>query len=142
MKRRRFVKTASSAALGLIAARAPLFAKGSPSEKVVVCVMGLNGRGTVLAKTFAKTPHAEVAAVCDVDSTVLAKAATTLGVKGIADFRRALDDKSVDALVIAVPTLDHESVANAAIARGVHVMIEKPIAHSVEIAAHLAIDAG
>src|SRR6266511_3778936 len=71
MKRRRFVKTASSAALGLIAARAPLFAKGSPSEKVVVCVMGLNGRGTVLAKVFAKTPNAEVAAVCDVDSAVL-----------------------------------------------------------------------
>src|SRR5260370_6425130 len=40
------------------------------SEKVVVCVMGLNGRGTVLAKTFAKTPNAEVAAICDVDSAV------------------------------------------------------------------------
>ena len=90
MKRRRFVKTASSAALGIIAARAPLFAKSASSEKVVVCVMGLNGRGTVLAKTFAKTPNAEVASVCDVDSTVLAKAAATLGVKGISDFRRAL----------------------------------------------------
>ena len=105
MKRRRFVKTVSSAGLGLIAARTPLFAKGSPNEKVVVCVMGLNGRGSVLAKTFAKTSNAEVAAVCDVDSTVLAKAATTLGVKGIVDFRRALDDKSIDALVIAAP--DH-----------------------------------
>src|SRR5438093_11447235 len=107
MKRRRFVKTVSSAGLGLIAAREPLFAKGSPSEKVVVCVMGLNGRGTVLAKTFAKTPHAEVAAVCDVDATVLAKAAAAVSeaqgktVKTIADFRRALDDRSIDALAIA-----------------------------------------
>ena len=78
MKRRRFVKTVSSVGLGMIAGRGPLFAKGSPAEKVVVCVMGLNGRGSVLAKTFAKTPNAEVAAVCDVDSTVLAKGAAAV----------------------------------------------------------------
>jgi len=131
MKRRRFVKTASSAALGLIAARAPLFAKGSPSEKVVVCVMGLNGRGTVLAKTFAKTANAEVAAVCDVDSTVLAKAATTFGVKGIADFRRALDDKSIDALVIAAPDHWHAPAAILAMSAGKHVYVEKPLTYSV-----------
>jgi len=130
MKRRRFVKTASSAALGLIAARAPLFAKGSPSEKVVVCVMGLNGRGTVLAKTFAKTANAEVAAVCDVDSTVLAKAATTFGVKGIADFRRALDDKSIDALVIAAPDHWHAPAAILAMSAGKHVYLEKPCGHN------------
>src|SRR5438552_11300826 len=111
MKRRRFVKTVSSAGLGLIAAREPLFAKGSPSEKVVVCVMGLNGRGTVLAKTFATTPNAQVAAVCDVDTTVLAKGVAAVGAsqtprpKALGDFRRALDDKSIDALVIAAP--DH-----------------------------------
>ena len=79
MKRRRFVKTVSSAGLGLLGARAPLFARSSPSEKVVVCVMGLNSRGSVLAKMFAKTPNAEVAAVCDVDSTVLAKAVAAVG---------------------------------------------------------------
>ena len=79
MKRRRFVKAISSAGLGLVAARAPLFAKGSPNEKVVVGVMGLNGRGTVLARVFAKTPNATVAYVCDVDSQVLAKSATAVG---------------------------------------------------------------
>src|SRR6266566_7509360 len=106
MKRRRFVKTASSAALGLIAARAPLFASGSPSEKMVVCVMGLNGRGAVLARTFVKTPNAEVAYVCDVDAQVLAKGVSAVSEaqgkapKGIGDFRRALEDKAIDALVI------------------------------------------
>jgi len=136
MKRRRFVKTASSAALGLIAARAPLFAKGSPSEKVVVCVMGLNGRGTVLAKTFAKTANAEVAAVCDVDTAVLAKAAATVTeaqgkqVKSIADFRRALDDKSVDALVIAAPDHWHAPAAILAMSAGKHVYVEKPCGHN------------
>lgn len=126
MKRRRFVKTVSSAGLGImLGPRSP-----SPSEKVVVCVMGLNGRGTVLAKTFAKTPNAEVASVCDVDSTVLAKAATTLGVKGIADFRRALDDKSIDALVIAAPDHWHAPAAILAMSAGKHVYLEKPCGHN------------
>jgi len=136
MKRRRFVKTVSSAGLGLLAARAPLFAKGSPSEKVVVCVMGLNGRGTVLAKVFAKTPNAEVASVCDVDSKVLAKAAAAVGVaqpkapKALADFRRALDDQSVDALVIATPDHWHAPAAILALAAGKHVYLEKPCGHN------------
>jgi len=136
MKRRRFVKTVSSAGLGLIAARAPLFAKGAPSEKVVVAVMGLNGRGSVLAKVFAKSPNAEVAAVCDVDSTVLAKAAAAVGeaqgkqVKGIGDFRRALDDKSIDALVIAAPDHWHAPAAILAMSAGKHVYLEKPCGHN------------
>jgi len=136
MKRRRFVKTISSAGLGLMAARVPLFGSGSPSEKVVVCVMGLNGRGTVLAKTFAKTPNAEVAAVCDVDSTVLAKAAATVSqaqgksVKSLADFRRALDDKSIDALVIAAPDHWHAPAAILAMSAGKHVYLEKPCGHN------------
>ena len=124
MKRRRFVKTVSSAAVGLVA---PRFVTGSPSETVVVCVMGLNGRGTELAKRFAKTPNAEIASVCDVDATVLAKAAATLGVKKtIGDFRRALDDKSIDALVIATPDHWHAPATILALSAGKHVYLEKP----------------
>src|SRR5438270_4907052 len=136
MKRRRFVKTVSSAALGLIAPRVPLFAKGSPSEKVSVCVMGLNGRGSVLAKTFAKTANAEVAAVCDVDTAVLAKAAAAVSeaqgkqVKPLGDFRRALDDKSIDALVIAAPDHWHAPAAILAMQAGKHVYLEKPCGHN------------
>src|SRR2546426_7491618 len=139
MKRRRFVKTVSSAGLGLVAARTPLFGwsrAGSPGEKVVVCVMGLNGRGTVLGKVFAKTPHAEVAAVCDVDAKVLAKGVTAVGEaqgkapKALADFRRALDDKSIDALVIAAPDHWHAPAAILALAAGKHVYLEKPCGHN------------
>jgi len=137
MKRRHFVKTMSATGLGLAAARSPLLAfRGSPSEKVVVAVMGLNGRGSVLAKTFAKTANAEVAAVCDVDSTVLAKAAAAVGeaqgkpVTSIADFRRALDDKSIDALVIAAPDHWHAPAALLAMSAGKHVYLEKPCGHN------------
>jgi len=136
MKRRRFVKTVSSAALGLIAPRAPLFTRRSPSEKVVVAIMGLNGRGSVLANVFAKSPNAVVAAVCDVDSAVLAKAAAAVGqaqgkqVKPLGDFRRALDDKSIDALVIAAPDHWHAPAAILAMSAGKHVYLEKPCGHN------------
>ena len=128
MKRRRFVKTVSGAAMAFAM---PPYLKASPIEKVRVAVMGLNGRGAVLAKTFAKTANAEVAALCDVDSTVLAKAATAIGVKQtIADFRRALDDKSIDALVIATPDHWHAPAAILAMSAGKHVYLEKPCGHN------------
>jgi predicted dehydrogenase len=92
--------------------------------------MGLNGRGTVLAKVFAKTPNAEVASVCDVDSTVLAKAAAAVNAKTIVDFRRALDDKSIDALVIATPDHWHAPATILALAAGKHVYLEKPGGHN------------
>src|SRR2546426_3679814 len=80
MKRRKFIKTLSATGFGLAAARSPLFAlRGSPNERVVVAIMGLNGRGSVLGKVFAQTPNAEVAYVCDVDAAVLAKGVSTVG---------------------------------------------------------------
>jgi len=137
MKRRQFVKSVSATGLGLAAARSPLLALGgSPAEKVVVAVMGLNGRGTVLGRVFGKTPNAEVAYVCDVDSQVLAKGLASIGEaqgkapKGLVDFRRALDDKGVDALVIAAPDHWHAPAAILALAAGKHVYLEKPCGHN------------
>ncbi len=137
MKRRQFVKTVSATGLGLAAARSPLLALGgSPGEKLVVAVMGLNGRGTVLARVFAKTPNAEVACVCDVDAQVLAKGVTAVtqaqgkAPKGLGDFRRALDDKGVDALVIAAPDHWHAPATILALSAGKHVYVEKPCGHN------------
>jgi predicted dehydrogenase len=136
MKRRQFVKTVSATGLGLAAARSPLLGLvRSPSEKVVVAVMGLNGRGTVLARVFAKTPNAQVACVCDVDAQVLAKSVTAVGEaqgkvpKGLVDFRRTLEDKGVDALVIAAPDHWHAPATILALSAGKHVYLEKPCGH-------------
>src|SRR5260370_7098562 len=117
MKRRKFLKTASAAGMGL--AGSPRFSSWlrSPGEQVRVAVMGMNGRGTVLARGFARAAHAEVAYVCDVDSVVLAKGgATVAGVqskspRAVGDFRKALEDKDVDALVIAAPDHWHTPAA-------------------------------
>jgi hypothetical protein len=44
---------------------------GSPNEKVVIGVIGTNGRGEYLSKIFADVPNAEVGYICDVDENVL-----------------------------------------------------------------------
>src|SRR2546422_2636366 len=137
MKRRKFLKTASAAGFGLAAARSPLFGLArSPTDKVVVAVMGMNGRGTVLARGFARTAQAEVAYVCDVDSVVLAKGVSAVAQvqckspKGLGDFRKALEDKDVDALGIAAPDHWHTPAALLAMQAGKHAYLEKPCGHN------------
>lgn len=138
MNRRKFLKTTSAAGLGMVASRVrpPWFGVPSPGERIVVAVMGLNGRGTVLGKAFARAPNATVGYVCDVDSQVLARAAADVGglqtrpPKAIGDFRRALDDKGVDALVVAAPDHWHAPATILALQAGKHVYLEKPCGHN------------
>src|SRR5256884_5485497 len=136
MKRRKFLKTAAAAALSLAAAQNSPAWLSTPGDTVRVAVMGLNGRGTVLARTFARAAHAEVAYVCDVDSLVLAKGVSAVAgaqsksPKGLGDFRKALDDKDVDALVIAAPDHWHTPAALLAMRAGKHVYLEKPCGHN------------
>src|SRR5437870_5665719 len=136
MKRRKFLKTASAAGFTLVASPGFPAWLSTPGDTVRVAVMGLNGRGTVLARTFARAAHAEVAYVCDVDSLVLANgvsavaSAQSKAPKGLGDFRKALDDKDVDALVIAAPDHWHTPAALLAMRAGKHVYLEKPCGHN------------
>jgi predicted dehydrogenase len=101
---------------------------------VVVAVIGLNGRGMVHAQNFSRLANSEVAYLCDVDSTVLGKAKSAprqaRAPKAIEDFRRALDDKSVDAVSIATPDHWHAPMAILALQAGKHVYLEKPCGHN------------
>ncbi|HEX2716535.1 MAG TPA: Gfo/Idh/MocA family oxidoreductase [Gemmatimonadaceae bacterium] len=138
--RRAFLKTAGAAgAAGIFAATrpSPLFAfPSAPNDRVVVAIMGLNSRGEVHLQNFPVARNAEVAYVCDVDSRLLGKGVEMVSKlqsrapKPIADFRRALDDKDVDALVIAAPDHWHAPAALLALAAGKHVYVEKPCGHN------------
>jgi predicted dehydrogenase len=139
VSRRDFLVTASVATAGtLLAAQPrPLFAfSGSPAKKITVAVIGLNGRGEVHIQNLAVAPDTEVAYVCDVDSRALAKGVEMVSKlqsrrpTPIADFRRALDDKDVDAVVIATPDHWHAPMAILALAAGKHVYVEKPCGHN------------
>ncbi len=138
--RREFIRGTTLAGLGVVTVNrfpAPALALGGwPSEKVVVAVMGLNGRGMVLARNFMRSKNTEVAYLCDVDASVLAKARgelqqdQTRSPGAIGDFRRALDDKDVDAIVIAAPDHWHAPAAILALDAGKHVYVEKPASHN------------
>src|SRR5215212_2261489 len=103
MNRRRFVKqTAALSALSSIAAPAILSSAQSPGDKLLVGVMGL-GRGHDHCNALLQISNVEVAYVCDIDDQRIHRAAKTISAKqerppkGVKDFRKILDDKSVDA---------------------------------------------
>lgn len=99
-------------------------------SKLGVCVIGSGRAGMIHAVNFAKNiPQAELIAMVDPVIEVAQDACTKLGV-GIAysDYRYAIDDKNVDAVVIVTPTKFHKEIAVAAANAGKHILCEKPMA--------------
>jgi UDP-N-acetylglucosamine 3-dehydrogenase len=96
-----------------------------------VGVVGVGVMGSNHARVFAGLPGAELIAVADPDRKQAEFVARTLGCAAVASVEELLD-RGVDAVTIAAPTHLHHDIALACIARGVHVMVEKPIASSVE----------
>lgn len=138
INRRAFIRTTAVAGIGLGMAgslgAAPL--RRGANDKVVVAVMGVNSRGDVLARVCAAVPGTEVAYVCDVDRRAVEKTVAAVrevqgrAPKGVIDFREALDDPAVDALVIAAPDHWHAPAAILALKAGKHVYVEKPCGHN------------
>jgi predicted dehydrogenase len=145
MDRRTFLKRTTATGLGLgVIGRMPAWSGGAPSDTIVMGVMGVNGRGRVLAQTFAGSPNTEVAYICDVDQRATEKAIAAVSEptgtspaiqekrpEGVGDFRRILDDESVDALVIAAPDHWHAPASILALQAGKHVYVEKPGSHNM-----------
>lgn len=142
LPRRQFLQNTAAASLAATTlstiSQARAAKAKSPGEKVVVGVMGVNGRGGSLATSFATNEGSELAYVCDVDSRALGKAASNINAKtgktpqAVADFRRILDDKAVDALVVAAPDHWHAPATILACQAGKHVYCEKPASHNAQ----------
>ncbi len=109
----------------------------APSEKVRVAVIGVRSRGTDLAREFARQPGAEVLALCDIDDAAFAKPLKEVekiagkAPKAEKDFRRLLDDKTIDAIVVATPDHWHAMLTVLACQAGKDVYCEKPVSHNV-----------
>jgi predicted dehydrogenase len=108
----------------------------SANEALTVCVMGVNGRGGGLVKSFMAQPNVQVAYICDVDENAMARAAKAVGEgqekapQSVKDFRKALDDKSLDILVCAAPNHWHAPATILGCSAGKHVYVEKPCSHN------------
>ena len=135
LNRREFVKGSLSTAAALTIL--PIRKSYSANEKVIIGVMGLGGRGTYLAERFASRSDAEVAYLCDPDSRRFARArnvveeAQNKKPKMVQDFRRILDDSSVDVLINATPDHWHALGSIMACQAEKDVYVEKPMAHNI-----------
>lgn len=109
----------------------------SALERIRVAVIGLNGRGVDLVNFFGKSENSQVAALCDVDTRVIERplrlatesSGTTPRVE--TDFRRLLDDPSIDAIAIATPDHWHALMTILACQAGKDVYVEKPASHNL-----------
>jgi predicted dehydrogenase len=106
----------------------------APADKIVVGFIGVGGMGTGLIDTFSKLPDVEIAAVCDVYESHVHRAQRAAGQKAEAygDFRRVLDRKDIDAVVIATPDHWHAIPTILACQAGKDVYCEKPLAHRIQ----------
>ena len=103
-------------------------------SKVVLGLIGCGGRGAYLAQTFLADPDVEIAYVCDPDQGRLAAGVKTVGnavPQAVSDLRRVLDDKRVDAVIVATPDHWHAPAAILACKAGKHVYVEKPCSHTI-----------
>ncbi len=134
--RRDFIKNTAIAGAGILTVPNFQIFKGSPNEKVIIGSMGSNSRGFFLAKMYSQLPNVEVGYVCDVDSKVVEKTSAEIEKitgkrpKGYTDVRKMLEEKDMDALVIAAPDHWHAPAALMALKAGKHAYVEKPCSHN------------
>ena len=98
--------------------------------------IGINGMGWADTKALLKVPNVELVAICDVDQNVLEKRKTELDKKGIyvkiySDYRKLLEQKDIDAVVIGTPDHWHALMMIHASEAGKHIYVEKPIGNSI-----------
>ncbi len=129
LSRRNFLAAASAVAITATTRAA------EPADPVVIGIMGLS-RGLDLAKTFGSTPGVRVKYLCDVDDARAASAVNLIAKlpnqqpQPIRDFHRMLDDKEIQAVVVATPDHWHAPATILACAAGKHVYVEKPCSHN------------
>jgi predicted dehydrogenase len=132
MERRHFLMAATAAATAVRASALP-----SPNDTVRVCCVGVHGQGWAHLQAYAKMPNVEIAAICDVDESVLeqrlsdTEKLTKKRPTGFTDLRKVLEDKSIDAISIATPNHNHALQAVWGCQAGKDVYVEKPCAYNI-----------
>lgn len=128
--RRAFLTGASAMALGtrLAASRVQ-----GANDRIRIGVMGTGGRARGLMTLLQKLPGTELVAVCDVYEPRLLEAAYIAGPAAakMTDYRRMLDDRGIDAVVIGSPDHWHKAMTIDAVSAGKDVYTEKPVSHSI-----------
>ncbi|MBX2893974.1 MAG: Gfo/Idh/MocA family oxidoreductase [Cyclobacteriaceae bacterium] len=140
--RRNFIQKTAMASLGLATYSVSSFAKANflrtgANDKINVGVIGVNGMGWSDLTSFMKISEVNVVGLCDVDDNVLNYRKYELAKNGIqtktyADYRKLLDNKDIDVVIIGTPDHWHCLQMVEACEAGKDVYVEKPIGNSIE----------
>src|SRR3970282_888348 len=107
----------------------------NPERKIRVAVIGVGHVGQHHARIYRELPGAELAGVVDNDRAKLQELSESLGVAACEDYRDMFG--RVDAVSVAVPTVLHAPIARDCLERGLDVLVEKPLAETLEEAEEL-----
>jgi predicted dehydrogenase len=139
LNRRDFLSkgTASVATLSALSVMArPEHILGA-NNRVRVAICGVHSRGNNHLENYAKASNVQIAALCDIDESVLSKRVAQMEKMGLpkpatyTDVRKLLEDKSIDAVSIATPNHWHSLIAIWACQAGKDVYVEKPCSHNL-----------
>jgi predicted dehydrogenase len=114
--------------------------KVSPNDQLNIGAIGINGMGWSNLTAAIKIPGVNVVALCDVDKNVLDKRMGDLAklnvdaskVKTYSDYKKLLEQKDIDAVIIGTPDHWHALIMIHACEAGKHVFVEKPVGNSIE----------
>jgi predicted dehydrogenase len=136
--RRTFIKQSAMAGLGATFLMSSDAVFGfAPIETVNVAMIGTGGRAYALMEAIGFCKNIKLTYACDVDALRLNKylidAEKKLGykLKGEKDFRKLLEKKEVDAIIVATPEHWHAPMAIMGMQAGKHVYVEKPCSHNL-----------
>ncbi len=138
VNRRDFVKKAAGAgiALGMLNSVRPAGARIiGANDRINLGVIGMGGRGNFLAPQFvelAESKNLQIMAVCDVYEKRKAAAAEKFKCKGTLDYNEIINNKEIDAVIIATPDHWHAPMAIQAMNAGKDVYLEKPMTRTAE----------
>ena len=140
LNRRKFLETTAAAAAwaagSYFVSEAPAQESKSANERLSIAVMGVNGRGSALTSGFHEPAelrnrvHLRRRSRAIDKSHVADRREADRKPQGVDDFRKALDDKSVDILVCAAPDHWHAPATILGCSAGKHVYVEKPCSHN------------
>ncbi len=112
-------------------------ALASPNDRIRVACVGIRGRGRSHISAYSNMPNVEIAALCDIDESVLSQRLKDLESAGkkrpaaFTDFRKLIDDKSIDAVSIATQNHNHTLQTVWACQAGKDVYVEKPCSYNI-----------
>lgn len=96
-------------------------------------VIGTGHLGRIHARLAGEAPHIDLVAVVDTNAEARERVAGDCNTQGVADYRELLgiEENQIEAAIVATPTIYHHAVVKELLEAGVHVLVEKPITHTV-----------